>query len=80
LLGLRHVPCVVLEYGDPRVEVRHWDSGADYDVSGLVRRVVTEGVILPYKTTRHHFSPPLPVTGIPLEECGKMLFCQISFD
>jgi len=66
LLGLRRLPCIPLSYEDPRVQVRCWKTGQDFErqrLSELARREL----LLPFKTTRHSFSPCLPQSEIPLE-------------
>ncbi|ALF89791.1 MULTISPECIES: ParB N-terminal domain-containing protein [Ralstonia solanacearum species complex] len=70
LLGLHHLPCVLLDYADPRVSVTHWGSGAPFSVAGIRQRIVAERRIFPYKTTRHRFAPALPSTEIPLTVLG----------
>ncbi|MDC6179089.1 transcriptional regulator [Ralstonia solanacearum] len=70
LLGLHHLPCVLLDYADPRVSVTHWGSGAPFSVAGIRQRIVAERRIFPYKTTRHRFAPALPSTEIPLTMLG----------
>jgi hypothetical protein len=66
LLGLRFLPCVPLDYLDPRVSVSHWDTGAPFCVNSIGRRVLQDRLPFPYKTTRHSFAPTLPQTDIPL--------------
>lgn len=70
LLGLSHVPCVLLDYGDSRVSVRHWADGRAFDLQWLYQ-VVAAGRLLPYKTTRHAFAPALPSINVPLVELGQ---------
>ncbi|CAH0446555.1 ParB N-terminal domain-containing protein [Ralstonia syzygii] len=70
LLGLHHLPCVLLDYADPRVSVTHWSSGAPFSVASIRRRIVAERRLFPYKTTRHRFAPALPGTEIPLTVLG----------
>lgn len=70
LLGLHHLPCVLLDYADPRVSVTHWGSGAPFSVAGIRQRIVAERRLFPYKTTRHRFAPALPSTEIPLTMLG----------
>ncbi|MGH1508611.1 ParB N-terminal domain-containing protein [Ralstonia solanacearum] len=70
LLGLHHLPCVLLDYADPRVSVTHWGSGAPFSVAGIRQRIVAERRLFPYKTTRHRFAPALPSTEIPLTVLG----------
>jgi hypothetical protein len=64
-LGLKRVPCIQLEYGDPRVCVRHWRTGYHFEVAHIFR-TIAQGEIFPYKTTRHEFNPALPVISVPL--------------
>ncbi len=70
LLGLHHLPCVLLDYADPRVSVTHWSSGAPFSVASIRQRIVAERRLFPYKTTRHRFAPALPGTEIPLTVLG----------
>ncbi|MHA6847863.1 ParB N-terminal domain-containing protein [Ralstonia syzygii] len=70
LLGLHHLPCVLLDYADPRVSVTHWSSGAPFSVASIRRCIVAERRLFPYKTTRHRFAPALPGTEIPLTVLG----------
>jgi hypothetical protein len=65
LLGLRRLPCVPLHYGDQRLRVRCWKTGRPFSLEEL-RDFVATADVLPYKTTRHAFDPPLPETEIPL--------------
>lgn len=67
LLGLSRIPCVLVDYQDPRVSVLDWNSGGRFSV-GEIFRTVENGLVLPYKTTRHSFAPTLPQTAIPLNE------------
>lgn len=72
LLGLRRlpcVPCVPLDYDDHRVAVRCWRSGAPFDVE-RVMSIASQREVLPYKTTRHRFDPPLPRSHIPIVQLG----------
>lgn len=66
LLGLLHLPCVLLDYTDPRVSVTHWQTGASFCVSRIHQHVLAQRNLFPYKTTRHCFAPVLPCTDIPL--------------
>lgn len=64
-LGLRRLPCIPLRYGDPRLHVQCWRTGRSFSLEEL-RAIVMASKILPYKTTRHRFDPPLPETEISL--------------
>lgn len=66
LLGLRYVPCIVLDYLDPRVRVTHWRTDAPFCIASIARHILYEKQLFPYKTTRHSFAPTLPQTEIPL--------------
>ena len=65
LIGLKRLPCVPLSYGDPRVGVRCWHTARPFDIDRILALAELQGV-LPYKTTRHSFDPPLPCSRIPL--------------
>ncbi|WP_445178400.1 transcriptional regulator [Pseudomonas sp. McL0111] len=65
-LGLKRVPCIQLDYTDPRVRVRHWQTGQAFEVSRIFT-TIARGELFPYKTTRHAFEPALPVVAIPLD-------------
>jgi hypothetical protein len=65
-LGLRFLPCIALDYLDPRIRVTHWQTGEPFCVTAIVKRILEERDLFPYKTTRHRFAPVLPVTEIPL--------------
>lgn len=65
-LGLKRIPCIQLDYADPRVCVRHWQTGKAFEVARIFS-TIARGELFPYKTTRHAFDPALPVVAIPLE-------------
>jgi len=65
LLGLRRLPCIPLRYDDERLHVRCWKTGRPFSLDEL-QEIVALPEVLPYKTTRHSFDPPLPRTEIPL--------------
>lgn len=59
-LGLSCIPCVKLDYSDNRVSVFHWNTGELFCPKKIRQHIVDNGMLFPYKTTRHQFSPPLP--------------------
>ena len=65
LLGLRRLPCVLLDYADPRVAVACWHSGRPLDPCEILAALATHE-LLPPKSTRHRFDPPLPATRFEL--------------
>ena len=69
LLGLQRLPCIPLRYGDERLDVRCWKTGRAFSLDEL-RGIAAITSVLPYKTTRHSFDPPLPRTEIPLSLLG----------
>lgn len=64
-LNLRSVPCIPLRYEDPRIAIKCWKTGDPLNPAEIVQQILTGGT-LPYKTTRHMFSPALPTANIPL--------------
>lgn len=66
LLGLTHLPCIHLDYADPRVSVHDWNTGHPFQIDQIFR-VISENRVLPFKSTKHSFDPPLPQTHIPIE-------------
>ncbi|MED5619420.1 ParB N-terminal domain-containing protein [Ideonella sp. BN130291] len=65
LLGLRRLPCIPLHYGDRRVAVRCWRSNLPFDTRRVLS-LASGRELLPFKTTRHRFDPPLPQSHIPI--------------
>jgi hypothetical protein len=66
LLGLTHLPCIHLDYADPRVSVHDWNTGHPFQIDQIFR-AIGENRLLPFKSTKHSFHPPLPQTHIPIE-------------
>jgi hypothetical protein len=67
MLGLTHLPCILLDYADARVKVYEWEADIPFVIDDIFRHVMSRKVF-PYKTTRHIFSPALPRTDIALSE------------
>lgn len=65
-LEFERLPVVRLSYLGGRVRVWDRGDGGRFDLSRL-DRIVKEGTVLPYKTTRHEFEPALPVVAIRIE-------------
>lgn len=82
-LGLTCIPCVMLDYADKRVSVCYWRSGEPFCPNEIRQNIVAHGQIFPYKTTRHHFSPPLPAVEFELQQLrarpGRR-YCRSQFD
>ncbi|WP_207001543.1 ParB N-terminal domain-containing protein [Trinickia mobilis] len=64
-LGLDSLPCVLLAYNDPRLELSAWDPEATVLPDDVVNAALT-GNLLPQKTTRHRLSPEPARIVIPL--------------
>ena len=77
LLGLTHLPCIHLDYADPRVSVLDWNTGSPFQVETIFH-AISEDRILPYKSTKHSFDPPLPTTRIPLTTLVSGATCGMS--
>ena len=74
MLDLESLPCVLLSYQDPHVMVFDWQTGMPFNIERIYRTVLYEKKVLPYKTTRHLFTPALPGTAISLNElCARSL-------
>jgi len=58
MLGCRFVPCVLVDYGDPRVTLEGWrpELAVDRD---MVLTAARHGPLLPKKSTRHRIEPDL---------------------
>ena len=70
LLELTHLPCVMLDYQDARVQVLRWDDGTAFPLDAL-HAAIAGRQILPCKTTRHLFAPQLPLVDLPLAQLRR---------
>lgn len=77
MLGLTLLPCIHLEYGDPRVSVQDWHTGSPFQIEAIFH-AINQDRVLPYKSTRHSFDPPLPTTSISLETLLGGEVCRVS--
>ncbi len=66
VLGLKHVPCALLSYGDARLSVVYWAGGSPFD-SGAVIDAGLSGRLLGFKTTRHSFAGEIPCDPVQLK-------------
>lgn len=66
LLGLAAVPVMPVEYGDPGLELAAWRVGETWSPEVVLQRA-RAGTLLPYKTTRHIFSPPIGEITVSLD-------------
>lgn len=65
-LGLKYIPVIRLQYGDPRVSVHRWANGSLYPLDQLINEI-KQRVLLPFKTTKHLFNPGLPQIKMSLD-------------
>ncbi|MEY0435540.1 hypothetical protein [Providencia huaxiensis] len=65
-LKLSLLPCILLSYQDNRVKVNCQNSDQPYDVKNIFEVILYKNKLLPYKTTKHHFSPLLPTINFKL--------------
>lgn len=66
-LDLSFVPCVILSYDDPNLEVTYWRDGTPVDVGRIIKAGVS-GDLMRLKTTRHRLQSPLPSCSIDLND------------
>ncbi|MEY0303670.1 hypothetical protein AB7W11_17285 [Providencia manganoxydans] len=66
-LKLSLLPCILLSYQDNRVKVNYQNSDKPYDIQNIFEAILYQNKLLPYKTTKHHFSPFLPTINVNLD-------------
>jgi hypothetical protein len=71
LLRLTHLPCIPIDYGDPRVRILRWDDGSEFPLADI-HATLSIGRVLPYKSTRHLFAPPLPLLRCALDNLRRV--------
>lgn len=65
-LGCRLVPCHLVDYNDPAIQVEHWENGAPMDKIQLISNALN-GHVYPIKTSRHRTLRAMPARPTPLE-------------
>ncbi|MDV5227202.1 hypothetical protein RZ760_014835 [Providencia rettgeri] len=65
-LKLTLLPCILLSYQDDRITVNHQNSDKPYDIQNIFDVILYQHKLLPYKTTKHYFSPQLPILNMSL--------------
>ncbi|WFT97122.1 ParB N-terminal domain-containing protein [Bradyrhizobium barranii] len=75
-LCLAVVPCVLLSYDDPNLEVTYWADGAPVDAGRIIKAGLS-GDLMKYKTTRHRLHVPLPSCSVTLEELRQRSLKQL---
>lgn len=66
LLNLKRVPVIRLCYSDARVSLNRWTDGLPFCSTELLC-LLKSNELLPYKTTKHAFTPELPKITIDLQ-------------
>ena len=66
LLGLVVLPTVAMAYDDPGLKLTAWRLGEIWNAELVLQRAKL-GSLLPHKTTRHLFSPPIGEVSVSLE-------------
>lgn len=66
-LGLNRIPCVMVDYDDPRLQVTSWRVDRRI-TKGCVLRAARGGQLMPEKTSRHRLSIKYPHTSMPLHD------------
>ena len=64
-IGLKRIPCYLLDYSSSGVSLKSWRADWDIKVSDVFK-LIESGKKFPKKTTRHLFDPPLNEVSIPL--------------
>ncbi|MCK1507961.1 ParB N-terminal domain-containing protein [Bradyrhizobium sp. 18] len=67
LLGLSFIPCVLLSYGDPNLDVTYWSDSAPVAVDQIIQAGLS-GELMKLKTTRHRLQVPLPTCSVDLDD------------
>ncbi|OAF19840.1 ParB N-terminal domain-containing protein [Bradyrhizobium neotropicale] len=66
-LNLSFVPCVVLSYDDPNLDVTYWRDSTPVDVEQIIKAGLS-GDLMKSKTTRHRLHVQLPSCSVDLNE------------
>ena len=61
------VPVVMLGYSDSRVNVQYYDESETNFPVETIKKIVATGDLLPPKSTRHIFTPPISRVDISLD-------------
>ena len=64
-IGLKRIPCYLLDYSSSGISLKSWRPDWDIKVSDVFK-LIKSGKKFPKKTTRHLFDPPLDEVSIPL--------------
>lgn len=60
ILKLAKIPCMVIDYTNPKISVSCWNTGIKLDKDQIISQSL-QGVLLERKSTRHHLDINIPV-------------------
>ncbi|ODV40525.1 hypothetical protein AWV79_06735 [Cupriavidus sp. UYMMa02A] len=66
-LGLSRVPCILLSYGDPNLDVTYWANPEPVAIDDIIEAGLS-GNLMSFKTTRHKLKVTLPGCVIDLDD------------
>lgn len=66
-LDLSLVPCVLLSYDDPNLDVTYWYDRRPVDVGRIIKAGLS-GELMRAKTTRHQLQIPVPSCSVELSD------------
>ncbi|MCP3721147.1 ParB N-terminal domain-containing protein [Paraburkholderia sp. CNPSo 3281] len=66
-LDLSFVPCILLSYDDPNLNVTYWDNPAPVVIDRIIHAGLS-GNLMSFKTTRHALNGTLPNCAIALND------------
>ncbi|MBP0596150.1 ParB N-terminal domain-containing protein [Paraburkholderia sp. LEh10] len=66
-LGLSVVPCILLSYDDPNLQVTYWASSEPVVADRIIEAGLS-GNLMSFKTTRHRLNITVPGCAISLDE------------
>ncbi|QXE07238.1 ParB N-terminal domain-containing protein [Paraburkholderia sprentiae WSM5005] len=66
-LELSFVPCILLSYDDPNLNVTYWGNPAPAVVDHIIQAGLS-GNLMSFKTTRHRLNVTLPSCAVALDE------------
>ncbi|AMA59985.1 hypothetical protein BCCGELA001_29555 [Bradyrhizobium sp. CCGE-LA001] len=66
-LGLSFVPCVLLSYDDPNLQVTYWSNSTPVAVDRIIQAGLS-GDLMDYKTTRHQLLVGVDSCSVDLDD------------
>ncbi|WP_090812718.1 ParB N-terminal domain-containing protein [Paraburkholderia tuberum] len=66
-LSLSYIPCILLSYDDPNLDVTYWSDPTPVAVDQIIQAGLS-GNLMSFKTTRHRLKITLPSCSIELDD------------